>query len=196
MYNVVSKCAYGNTPDMDKVDASWKDMEQKLRSEELTQDEIDFQKRNFYLLDAQKYYKEDSFDFVIQTIGIYENKEIVLKACEILKDKFKLLLQSIDKDTLSIVLSETTMENCYDIILVDEDYTIGKVLEYFIYDTYFLKEQSVVFCGFKKFHPHDESSRIRVAFKDNVDKQMVGEYLHKVCNQSVNLYSEIENLFI
>jgi len=195
MYNVVSKCSYGNTPDMDKAEAEWKSMEQRLRSEDLTQEEIDFQKRNFYLLDAQKYYKEDSFDFVIQTIGIYENKEIMLKACGILKDKFQLLLKSISTDALSIVLSETTMENCYDIILVDEDYTIGKVLEYFIYDNYFLKEQSVLFCGFKKFHPHDESSRIRIAFKDKVDKQMVGEYLYKVCDKSINFYSEVEKLF-
>ena len=170
-------------------------MEKKLQSEELTQDEIEFQKRNFYLLDAQKYYKEDSFDFVIQTIGIYDNKEIVLKSCDILKDKFKLLLESINSDTLSIVLSETTMDNCYDVILVDEDYTIGKVLEYFIYDNYFIKDQDVLFCGFKKFHPHDDSSRIRIAFKDKVDKQMVGEYIHKVCNQAIQFYSEIEKLF-
>jgi DNA-directed RNA polymerase alpha subunit len=195
MYNVVSKCSYGNTPDMEKVEASWKEMEQKLRSEELSQDEIDFQKRNFYLLDAQKYYKEDSFDFVIQTIGIYENKEILLKACDILKDKFQILLKSINSDTLSIVLSETTMENSYDIILVDEDYTIGKVLEYFIYDNYFIKDQVVLFCGFKKFHPHDDSSKIRVAFKEKVDKQMVGEYLRKVCNQAVEFYNEIKELF-
>ena len=196
MYNVVSKCSYGNTPDMEKIDASWKEMEQKLRSEELSQGEVDFQKRNFYLLDAQKYYKEDSFDFVIQTIGIYENKEILLKACDILKDKFQLLLQSIDSDTVSIVLSETTMENSYDIILVDEDYTIGKVLEYFIYDNYFVKENTVLFCGFKKFHPHDDSSRIRMAFKEKVDKQMVGEYLRKVCNQAVAFYNEIKELFV
>ena len=195
MYNVVSKCSYGNTVNMEKVEVVWKDMEKKLRSEELTQEEIEFQKKNFYLLDAQKYYNEDSFDFVIQTIGIYENKELMIKACGILKDKFKLLLQSINSEALSIVLSEVTMENSYDIILVDEDYTIGKVLEYFIYDNYFLKEGSVLFCGFKKFHPHEDSSRIRIAFKDKVDKQMVEEYMRKVCNQSVEFYSEIEKLF-
>lgn len=193
MYNVVSKCSYGNTPDLDKIQEIWKDKEKNIDNDEFTKDEIEFQKKNFYLLDAQKYYIDDSFDFVINSIGIYENKEIILKACSILKEKFKTIIEN--SNTLQIVLSETTMENSYDIILVDEDYTIGKVLEYLIYTNYFIKEKSVTFCGFNKHHPDDSSSRIRMAFKQNVDKQMVAEYIRKVSILGINVYIEIEKLF-
>jgi len=195
MYNVVSKCSYGNTPNLDKIQEMWKDKEKNIDNGEFTKDEIEFQKKNFYLLDAQKYYIDDSFDFVINSIGIYENKEIILKACSILKEKFETIIETIDSNTLQIVLSETTMENSYDIILVDEDYTIGKVLEYLIYTNYFIKEKSVTFCGFNKHHPDDSSSRIRMAFKNNVDKQMVAEYIRKVSILGINIYIEIEKLF-
>ena len=34
--------------------------------------------------------------------------------------------------------SDTTMPNSYDIKLENEDYTVGKVIEYNLYDNYYL----------------------------------------------------------
>ena len=31
-----------------------------------------FYKKNFYILDAQRHYKENSFDFVLKSVGFYE----------------------------------------------------------------------------------------------------------------------------
>jgi DNA-directed RNA polymerase subunit L len=194
MYNVVSRCSYGNTIDMKKVNKLWDETEKKLKNEGMTEKEVSFQKRNFYLLDAQKSYLENSYDYVIQTIGIYDNRELLLKACEILKSKFELLVTNIESGILTITPSLVTMENSFDIILDDEDYTIGKVLEYVLYDKYYVNEKSVVFCGFKKFHPHDDNSKIRLAFKEKVDKQMIGEYLRKACVDIIEVYNKIYNL--
>ncbi len=67
-YNVVSKCAYGNTIDAVKAKEVWEGIESKMRAEESTSTEIAFQKKNYYLLDAQRSYLNDSFDYVIQTV--------------------------------------------------------------------------------------------------------------------------------
>ena len=67
-YNVVSKCAYGNTIDAIKAKEVWEGIESKMRAEESTNDEISFQKKNYYLLDAQRSYLNDSFDYIIQTV--------------------------------------------------------------------------------------------------------------------------------
>ena len=40
------------------------------------------------------------------------------------------LITTIETNQLEIIPSENTMQNCFDIILKDEDYTIGKVIEY------------------------------------------------------------------
>jgi DNA-directed RNA polymerase II subunit RPB3 len=195
VYNVVSKCAYSNTPDMVKIQSAWEEQEDKLRSEEMTQQDISFQKKNFYLLDAQRHFVENSFDFIIQSVGVYENKDVVMKACLILQNKFADMVQNLDSDIVPINVSESTMDNCYDVVLENEDYTIGKSLEFFLYSQYFETDKILTFCGFKKFHPHDDNSKIRLAFKDSLDKKMVNMYLRKSCVDAAELFKKVYDAF-
>tara|TARA_Y100000361_G_C11161886_1_gene348034 strand:+ start:3307 stop:4413 length:1107 start_codon:yes stop_codon:yes gene_type:complete len=195
MYNVVSKCSYGNTVDLVKAKTIWEDKEQQLRSEESTNDEINFQKKNFYLLDSQRSYVNDSFDFVIQTVGVYENQEIIKKACVILQNKFVELMQNIDSDAIPILKSETTMDNCYDIILENEDYTMGKSLEFILYNNYYNNEKILSFCGFKKFHPHNDDSTLRIAFNNPADKHMVSQYLKNAASSARDIFKMVYGLF-
>lgn len=196
MFNVVSICSYGFTPDQIKKNEYWDKYEASLRSNgELTEDEIQFQKKNYELLDAQRQYLENSFDFIIQSIGIYDNTELVKIACMILQNKFVDMIQQIDSDNIPIVMSESTMDNCFDIVLENEDYTVGKVLEYLLYDNYYMKENILSYCGFKKFHPHDNESIIRVAFTESGDKTNVKQCLKNVCVDAQDLYKKIFTMF-
>jgi DNA-directed RNA polymerase alpha subunit len=195
MFNVVSKCAYGNTPDLSKTAEVWQEQEDKLSSEETSADDIAFQKRNFYILDSQRYFVPDSFDFIIQTVGVYENKEIVKKACLILIDKFVDLITAIESDTIPILNSESTMDFCYDIILENEDYTIGKVMEYLVYDKYYVNEKIVSYCGFKKFHPHNADSTLRIAYTQTADKQTVKSHLFSVCTDAKDIFNKVARQF-
>lgn len=195
MYNVVSKCSYGNTLDPLKISEFWEQYEQKLLTEKMTKEEIEFQKKNFYLLDAQRHFIQDSFDFVIQTIGIYDNIEIVKKSCIIIQNKLIELIKAVDSDTIPINYSETTMDYCFDIILENEDYTIGKVLEYLLYEKYYVTDKVFSFCGFKKFHPHNSDSVIRVAYLSANDKNMVKQHLRLVCIDASEIFKRIYELF-
>ena len=195
MFNVVSKCSYGNTPDLDRIHLVWQDQENKLKSEGLSVDEIEFQKRNFYILDAQRHYVPDSFDFVLQTLGVFDNKELMKKACIILKNRMVELIQALESDMVPINASETTIENCYDVILEQEDYTIGKVLEYLLYEKFYVADKTFTYCGFKKFHPHNDDSTIRVAYAEKVDKHMVSQNLRSVCIEANNIFKKISEMF-
>lgn len=195
MYNVVSKCAYGNTPDTEKAVSVWDKVESKMRSDGETDSDIRFQKENFRILDSQRHFVANSFDFIIQTIGIYDNKDIIRKACAILQNKFIDIVQLIDSGIMPILTSETTMDYCYDIQLEEEDYTIGKVLEYILYNKYYEGEKTLKFCGFKKYHPHDTKSIIRVAFTDKQDKSVVNHYLRDACVDAQQIFKDIYGLF-
>ena len=195
MFNVVSKCSYGNTVDVAKIDEMWEQYEDKMRSENNTKEEIEFQKKNFYLLDAQRYFIADSFDFILQTLGIYTNKELVQKACVILQNKFVELVSAIDNDILPINISETTIDHCYDIILENEDYTVGKVLEYLLYEQFYMKEKIFTFCGFKKLHPHNSDSVIRLAYIKQADKNTVRNNLRGVCIDAIEFYKKLYKMF-
>ena len=195
MYNIVSKCAYGNTPDTEKGLGVWDKLEAKMRSDGENDSDIRFQKENFRILDSQRHFVPNSFDFVLQTIGIYDNKDIVRKACAVLQNKFIDIVQLIDSGIMPILMSETTMDYCYDIQLEEEDYTIGKVLEYILYNKYYEGEKSLKFCGFKKYHPHDTKSIIRVAFIDKQDKSVVNHYLRDACVDAQQVFKDIHGLF-
>jgi len=195
MFNVVSKCSYGNTLDTVKINEMWEEHEAKLKSNGSPQEDIEFEKKNYYLLDAQRQFIPDSFDFVIQSIGIYENIELVKKACIILQNKMVELITALDSDVVPINISETTMEHSYDIVLENEDYTVGKVLEYLLYDQFYLKDKILSFCGFKKFHPHNADSIIRIAYAQIADKKTVAQHLRGVCIDAIAIYKKVYDMF-
>jgi len=194
-YNIVSKCSYEYTPDTDKIMEVWEQQQNKLLSEEVPPEDIEFQKRNFMLLDSQRYYVPNSFNFVVQTIGIYENSDIVKKATAIIQNRFVDYIQAVDSDIVPIRTSETTIDNCFDIILEEEDYTLGKVIEYILYETLYVKDKVLTFCGFKKMHPHDSFSIIRIAFAEKVDKNMVRQVFRSVCVDASDLFKHINKMF-
>lgn len=194
-FAAVSKCSYGNTPNMEKVNSVWEKIEENLRAESMTSEDIKFEKRNYELLDAQRQFVENSFDFVIQSIGVYENRELMRMACKILHNKLVKLIQAIDDDVVPVTLSETTVENSYDIVLENEDYTIGKVLEYLLYEQYYVDEKLLSFCGFKKFHPHDTESRIRLAYISKTDKNLIRQHLRIVCIKAQEIFEKVKKMF-
>ena len=195
MYNVVSKCAYANTPDIAKIESTWSDIQEKWVKEGLSKDEVQFQKKNYMLLDAQRQFVPDSFDFVVQTLGIYENSELLKTACAILQNKFLDLIQAVESDTLLILTSETTMDYCYDVMLENEDYTVGKVLEYILYENFYQGKAILNFCGFKKFHPHNKDSTVRIAFSQNTDRNMVRQVLKEAGVSAAEVFKKIYKMF-
>lgn len=191
MFNVVSICTYSNTLDLVKIKEKWEEYEKTLDKNE----DIEFHRRNFHILDAQRHFTENSFDFVIQTIGIYSNTEIVKNGCNILINKFGEFIDDIDSNKLMITNTNTTLDNCVDVILENEDYTIGKSLEYVIYDKYFQKEKTVQYCGFKKFHPHDTKSIIRLSFVEKTERNEILAMLKDTAVECQKAFQKIGSLF-
>lgn len=196
MFNVVSKCTYSNTPDKQKIVETWQEHEAKLRTQaDLKESDIEFQKKNFMLLDAQRVFKKDSFDFAIQSVGVYDNRELVKMGIQIIHDKFIKMVEELDANLIQVLNSETTMDNCYDILLENEDYTMGKTIEFILYEKYYLGEKTLSFCGFKKFHPHDTKSTIRIAFVETSDKTLAQQYIRTACVEAQEFFKTTYKLF-
>lgn len=195
MFNCVSTCSYGFTQDDETIETELTKKIQEWKDNGLSKDEIIFESKNWRLLDGQRIVKRDSFDFIIQTVGVFTNQEIIRKACDILIDKLDLLNTSIDTDDLKITPSENTMPNSYDVTLENEDYTIGKVLEYFLYSKFYEGTKSLSFCGFKKMHPHDKDSIIRIAYKEELDKMAIKQNLKECIADAIDIYKKIQDKF-
>ena len=184
MYNTVSKATYENTPDKEKALQVWSEIEltQKGKEDSTTT------KENWFLLDAKRHFIPNSFDFTIETIGVSTNKQLLNLAVQKMIDKLTAITQNSDSP---INESPSTIKNCYDVTLQNEDYTLGKVLEYLIYSMYFEGAELVTYVGFRKEHPHDDDSIIRIGFKAQTDKHLAREYLIRAAAQGIELYSDI-----
>lgn len=166
MFNITGTCSYGCTPDPEKIEEQLAIRKQKWKDEGKKDAEIKFEAANWKLLEGLRYVKKNSFDFIIQSVGIYENEKILVKASEILLKKLELLKLSLEQDEIEIKASDSTMENCYDITLVNEDYTIGNIMNYELYTIFYTDLKMLDYVGFKKLHPHDTDSMLRVSLTD------------------------------
>ena len=205
MYNVVSSCAYKYAVDRVKQASEWEKVEKQLMDtiEEVDaaklQQKIDYEKENWFNHDGLRYTKDGSYDFCIETLGIYKNKQIITKACNVLILKLNEIKNSSENSKLfSIKEMPVALKNSFDIVLYKEDYTIGKILEYVMHYSYYRKKL-LSYVGFSKPHPHDENSIIRLAFTDDnedvANVSNVVEILHNSCIIAVNVFKEIKSNF-
>ena len=190
-YNVISTCAYECTSDQAKANEMWGEKEKAMRKEGKTAEEIDFEKRNWMLLEAKRFCIPNSYNFIIETVGVYENMEIVIKACEVMVSKCQKFLYDLENGNVPIIQSETTLKNGFDITLIGEDYTLGKVIEFYLYQEHFIADKTLSFCGFRKPHPHSIDSMIRVAFHNQVDKVGVSGYFQGACDSAITAFTKI-----
>ena len=166
VYNVTSTCAHGCTPHLEEMEQQLEIRKQKWKDEGKTEDEVKFEAANWKLLEGMRYTINRSFDFILESIGIYSNERIFIEGCNIIERKLVALSQATKEDEVEIKASDNTLENCYDITLANEDYTIGYILDY-EFRTIFYRDLRVVnYVGFKKLHPHDTDSLLRISLEE------------------------------
>jgi DNA-directed RNA polymerase subunit L len=194
MFNVVSTCSYGNTIDQVRIKDAWELKEQELK-QKYGKEEIENMKKDWMILDAKRIFEEDSFDYIIETIGIYDNFRLVEIATNILIKKLYHSLKLIKENIDLIQEIEDTMENSYSIKLVNEDYTIGKIVEFNFYDKYFINSKNLNYVSFLKKHPHDNFSIIKLSYKNPITKDDILLNYEECINSSILLINSIKEYF-
>ena len=116
-------------------------------------------------------------------------------ACNNLIKRLNHVKESLEENEELIKDAENTMKNCYDFILENEDYTIGKVIEYALYLNMFEKEKILYFCGFKKIHPHNTFSIIRISYIDQTTKETIKQNLTECIYFSISIFETIKKRF-
>jgi DNA-directed RNA polymerase alpha subunit len=200
VFNVASTCSYSMAVDRAKQENIWKQKEKELREQGFQDSDIVKEKQNWLIHDGRRIIKPDSFEFILETIGVFSNSHIISTACEILIDKLQKVIEVCENETLPVTYSQTVMLS-YDIKLENEDYTIGKAIEYALYDLFYLGnnggEQVISYVGFRKTHPHDNYSIVRLSFKDDkaFGKPDTYKYVKSACEYCIDLFNSIQKEF-
>jgi len=196
MFNVTGTCSLGFTPDYDKMEEQLEIRKQKWKDEGKKEAEIIFESKNWKLLEGMRYVIKNSFDFIIGTVGIYDNDKIIMEACNILSSKMNNLKELLTSDEVDIKRSDNLLENCYDITLVNEDYTVGNILNYELYSIFYTDLKIIDYVGFKKFHPHDTDSILRISLVDKTKGiPAIKTMVISVIDEALKKFTDIRKLF-
>lgn len=145
---------------------------------------------NWNLLDRKRLCKKNSYEFGVESIGVYSNQRIVYLACEDLVKELGNFIERCNEQYYEIrtnnkatidsngKLPESTIENTSDVILYDIDERIGYIINYMCF-TYLYKDY-LTYCAFKKMHPHDSHSVLRLSFKKSIDPVQIYKLLSTI----------------
>ena len=190
-YNVVSTCSFGGTLDQERIEKNWLEKEKTLSDED--KDELEFIKKDWLLIEGARLVKKNSFDFIIKTLGIYENFELLTLACDIMIEKCTQFIGDLQSKNM-INSSHDTLKNSYDIKLENESFTLGKTLEYILYTKYFGKD--IKFVGFRQPHPHIAECLLKIGFIQEVDNEFITLKLVDSCTEAIEIYKKLRENFI
>jgi len=209
-YSPVSIASYINTVDPDKALLALKDYINKqnelakqknvagMTPEQLT--------RRFELTErARFYYTNDKdepnvFTFKIETVGIIPPLIIFHRAIDILKDKIsKFIVNLMAKDEKIITIKESIqLNNGYDIIVKDEDDTLGNIVQSHLCMLYadfsIPKEQrKLQYIGYKRPHPLENYIIFAIQGQhENID-ELLNTIIKPGCMEIIKMLNKIQN---
>jgi DNA-directed RNA polymerase subunit L len=196
MYNTVSCCTYFNTPDKVAQKDGWQNKLTSFTEEEKDPEVLTLKEMDYYNHDAKRFFIKDSFDFKIETIGVLTNYDICSQACQIIIEKLLFIKNLASEKTLTITKAASTIENCFEILLDGFGYTVGKIIEYVLHRDIYAKSKTATYVGFRKNHPHDSTSFIRIGYKSSfTSSDDVKSDVEDACEEAIKIYSTIASEF-
>lgn len=184
----VSQCSYGYTIDTDEAQQrtafeKWIQSSKNKKPEELKEKKEleEILMREFQTMEVQRCFKRDpetgepnSFDFIIETLGIESVSKIVERALKNIELKC-LKYASLDKDqveSVRIIHADARMKG-FDFMFQKEDHTLGNLLQTYMAET--MMDKDITFVGYKVPHPLRDEMVLRVGVNFPLDETKDGK---------------------
>ena len=197
-YAVASTCTYKARMDTKEVEKQRGLLIKELNSGEYTEEDKTLTLSDFDHSNALRIVLPDAFDFIVRSVGPIPNRDIMVESCRIMKQKIDKVRNLIHNPTAINTSPNTTIENAVDINLGDEDYTIGKPIQFCIHKAHIDTSSGydLTYCGFNKPHPLIKNSIIRLAFKNKVETPDLLILIESVLSELESVYELIEGQIV
>ena len=176
----LGNCYYKNTVNHELANRKW--LEQKNENKE--------DKQDWDLLQGKRFIVPDSYDVIVESCEtrIYTPPILIKIACKTIQHE----LNVFKTQPFEITKSENTLEHCVDVILNGCDFTLGKLLEYYIFTTKF--PTTIKYITFLKNHPHDKYGILRLQYNSLVPTHpIIQELLSDTCEQCKSYFNFSSN---
>jgi len=180
------------------------------------------EKEDFKNLDAQRIYFKNEYKMTVESLGIFTNREIMNKSCQYIIDKLRLIIQYTKDNELATIQTKEeyistsndgtrsneelaeeqdtyckiyTEEEFFVFELKEDDFTIGKLIEIYLYNSY---KELLDFVGFKKNHPSTPSAHIYIHYKTvQKNKQIIFYHIRNTAQYIEEIiFRDIQSSFI
>ena len=211
-WNMVTKCCFENKRDeiaVEKYLKKDKDVVEKyhkydpvaidayMKSTLSPEEETDFR-----ILDAQRFYVPNHYIMKVESVGVYSNEHIVKRGCQYLINRLNemviYLKDAVIEDgfynqpNFCIYMDTTTLNPTYCFYIQNDDYTIGKIVEKYLYNMY---RSNIYYVSFKKEHPHDTHCLVSFAYNAEISNEGVIDNLRNVSSELIRIYESISSKF-
>lgn len=182
-FNIVSCASYAMTIDKEKQDTALslhlKNLKEEFKKQGLEKDEmessLEYAKNGWLSLEGKRIVKKNSFDFEIETVGVFSNEEIVRRACDVLVNSLEELEITMSQTNALVDFFEITETNHVMVKLTNYDYTIAKALEAVLYIRNWEgkeKADGLDYLATIKPHPHIPEIFLRLHYIDGLDERV------------------------
>lgn len=211
-WNMVTKCCFENKRDdaaVEKYLKKDKDTVEKyhkydpvaidtyMKSTLTPEEETDFR-----ILDAQRFYLPNHYIMKVETVGVYTNEYIVKRGCQYmmnrLNDMITYLKDAVVEDgfynqaNFCLYIDTTTITPTYCFYIQNDDYTIGKIVEKYLYNMF---RSDIYYVSFKKEHPHDTHCLVSFTYNAEISNEGVIDNLRNVATELIRIYESISSKF-
>ena len=209
-WNMVTKCCFENKKDDARFDRLLKRDEATLREYFKTQADIDNylklspeEMRDFEIIESQRVFLPNHYIMYVQSIGVYEAPYLITYATDYMVrrlDEFNSFLASATINTVCLksenyCLSrdKTTLKPVITLFVKNDDYTVGKIIEKYLY---YMNKDELFYVSFKKEHPHDTYSLVLFSYKDaDITDSVIIDSLKMVADELTRIYKKIDGEF-
>jgi DNA-directed RNA polymerase subunit L len=193
-YNSTSRCFFTNTIDAIGRNDGWEAKAIEIKNTNPDAD-MEFEKKNWMALEGNRYYKENSYDFELKTIGVYNNVELLNSACLIMINKLNRLITDYG-DKVIVSSSISTLPNAFDVTIKNEDHTLGRVLSDVLYVSFVEGSKRLSYLGFIKEHPHDNHIKYTMSFgMEQADPAVIEQLIGEGARNAIRIFEDIKSLF-
>ena len=196
---VVSESSFSNLIDTEIAEKKLNEILDE--SEDKTTENLKRIRDNFYNHEAYRYFVKDkldnpiAFNIVVESIGVMEPVDIYLESFEILENKLNDFIKNMNdehSDNVKIIKGDTLSES-YDIIIKNENDTLGNLLQTYMYNLF--NNKKIKFSGYKIPHPLIKEVVVRIALiddNDNIDdlKNILIECVENIKND-IQVYQNL-----
>ena len=152
-------CSYAFTPDRVKQEEVW----DREVSESIAPSDHVRAKQDWLLGAGMRVTIPDSFDFIIESVGVHTPQQLLETACDIVTQGLDMTIRSLT-ELGTVQPQDSTLANAHMVKTMYDPYTIGHLLQTYMYAKHCLDNKNN-YIGFRKAHPHDDFAELRVALE-------------------------------